>query len=122
VVVEWERVDSGAGRGATLEETPYGLKVAADHVHLEEDPSEVEVMLTILEGIVSDSPMSWIAADLNRKGATRRNGMPWTQSAVFDLLPRLIEFGSRLFNRDEWIERRRMLRERAAVQIRSGTT
>jgi hypothetical protein len=115
VVVEWERVDSTAGHGHTLEAVPYGLKVAPDHVHLEENHAEVEVMLSILEGIVADWPMSHIAAELNRRGALMRNGMPWSQSEVFDLLPRLIEFGSRLFNRDEWIERRRILRRVSAA-------
>lgn len=111
-VIEWERLDAGEGPGRTLEEVPYGLKVADDHVHLEENPAEVDAMLTILEGIVDDQPMSHIAAELNRRRSTMRNGMPWTQSAVFDLLPRLIDFGSRLFSRDEWIERRRILRQR----------
>lgn len=114
VVIEWERMDASAGRARVLEDVPYGLKVAGDGVHLEEDPGEVDAMLTILEGIVEDQPMSHIAAELNRRGSTMRNGMPWTQSAVFDLLPRLIDFGARLFNRDEWIERRRLLRQRVA--------
>lgn len=113
VAIEWEKQDSGEGSGRVLEEVPYGMKVAGDHVHLEEDPAEVEVMMVILEGIVVDWPMSRIAAELNRRGSTMRNGMEWTQSSVFDLLPRLIEFGSRLFNRDEWIERRRLLRQRS---------
>jgi hypothetical protein len=111
VAIEWERVDSPDGRGG-LEEVPYGLRVAGDHVHLEEDSTEVEAMMTILEGVVGDQSMSHIAAELNRRGSTMRNGMPWTQCAVFDLLPRLIDFGPRLFNRDEWIERRRMLLRR----------
>jgi len=114
VAIEWERLAARGESGATLEEVPYGLKVAADHVHLQEDPAEVEVLLTILEGIVEDCPMSHIAATLNRRGSTMRNGMPWNQSEVFELLPRLIEFGSRLFNRDEWIERRRLLHQRVA--------
>lgn len=113
---------AGQTSGGGAIEVPYGLRVAPDHVHLEENPAEVEVMLIILEGLVADAPMSWIAADLNHRGATMRNGTPWTQSAVFDLLPRLIEFGSRLFEREEWAKRRRLLMERISAQTRSGTT
>ena len=115
VAIEWEKVDSGEGSGGVLEEVPFGLKVAGDHIHLEENPVEVEAMLVILEGIVAEWPMSWIAADLNRRGNTMRNGMEWTQSTVFDLLPRLIEFGPRLFNREDWVDRRRLLRQRSAA-------
>jgi len=112
VAIEWEKLDSGEGSGRVLEDVPYGLKVAADHIHLEENPVEVEAMLVILEGIVADWPMSWIAADLNKRGNTMRNGLEWTQGTVFDLLPRLIEFDPRLFNRDDWVGRRRLLRQR----------
>jgi len=66
--------------------------------------------------------MASIAAGLNRRGAVMRNGGRWTQSAVFDLLPRLVEFGSRLFNREEWIRRRGLLMQRIEAQTRSGTT
>lgn len=111
VAIEWERGE-GESSGPTLEAVPYGMRVAADHVHLEENPDEVKVMLAILEGIVEDWPMSRIAADLNRRGSIMRNGMPWNQTSVFELLPRLIEFGPRLFNRDEWVERRRALGKR----------
>lgn len=111
VAIEWERGE-GESSGPTLEAVPYGMRVATDHVHLEENPDEVKIMLTILEGIVEDSPMSRIAADLNRRGFIMRNGMPWNQTSVFELLPRLIEFGPRLFNRDEWVERRRALGKR----------
>jgi hypothetical protein len=109
VAVEWERSPSAVGVHPPLMEVAYGLRVAADHQHLEENPVEVQVMLDILEGIVQDQPMSRIAENLNRRGRVMRTGEPWTQSAVFELLPRLIDFGPRLFSRDEWTERRRKL-------------
>lgn len=113
VAVEWERPrDSG---GPTLEAVPYGMRVAADHVHLEECPAEIDALLTILEGIVTDWPMSRIATDLNNRGSLMRNGMPWNQTSVFELLPRLIDYGPRLFHREEWIERRRSARQRATA-------
>lgn len=110
VAVEWERTeDSGP---PALESVPYGMRVAADHVHLEECPEEMEALLVILEGIVVDWPMSRIAADLNVRELVMRNGMPWNQTSVFELLPRLTEFGPRLFNRSEWVGRRRSMRQK----------
>lgn len=96
-----------------LQEVPYGLRVAADHFHLEENPDEVQVMLAILEGIVQDLPLSKISQELNRRGYLMRTGEPWTQSAVFELLPRLIDFGSSLFSREEWQARRKALQSLA---------
>ena len=91
-------------------EVPYGLRVAQDCMHLEENPDEVRVLLQILEGIVQDQPMSAIAQALNQGGNLMRSLEPWTQSAVFELLPRLIDFGPHLFSREEWVERRKKLR------------
>lgn len=111
VAVEWERAGSSAAPNAPVrQQVPYGLRVSEDHQHLEEHAEEVQVMLTILEGIVEDRSMSRIAEELNRRGFVMRTGEAWTQSGVFELLPRLIDFGPRLFSRQEWIERRRKLR------------
>lgn len=115
VAIEWQRDPARPAEGPVLEDVPFGLRVAADHLHLEENPAEVETMLAILEGIVADWPMSRIATDLNRRGYLTRSGFCWTQSDVFELLPRLIEFGPRLFNHSEWVERRRLVREKMAV-------
>ena len=59
--------------------------------------------------IVDDLPMSGIAAELNRQGYRTRRDSPWTATAVFDLLPRMIEAGPRIFTREEWANRRRRL-------------
>lgn len=116
VVVEWERaVATAADWQAPVQEVPYGWRVAADHKHLEESPEEVEIMLGILEGIVEDRPMSRIADELNRRGFRMRTDEPWTQSGVFELLPKLIDSSPRLFRREDWIERRRKLRTAAPV-------
>jgi hypothetical protein len=96
--VEWERISpSPSAPGTPLLDVPYGLRVAADHAHLEEEPSEVQVLLAVLKGIARDQPLSVVAADLNQSGSRMRTGEHWTQSAVFQLLPRLIDFGPRLF-------------------------
>jgi hypothetical protein len=97
------------GDRSGLQEVPYGLRVAADHMHLEENPAEVQVMLSILEGIVQDLPLSKISQELNGRGFLMRSGEQWTQSAVFELLPRLIDFGSSLFSREEWLARRKAI-------------
>jgi hypothetical protein len=106
--IEWER---GASTAETArEEVPFGLRVAGDCRHLEEDPAEVEAMMTVMEGIVQDHPLSQIAADLGRRGFRMRDGRSWSQVSVFNLLPRLIEFSPRFLNREDWVQRRRGLK------------
>jgi len=39
---------------------------------------------------------------LNEKGFRMRNGGPWNRVAVFNMMPRLIEVGPRLFSSEEW--------------------
>jgi Recombinase len=96
------------------EEAPYGLRVSADAVHLEENTAELEVLLVIMEGIVQDHRLSQIAEDLNGRDFRTRNGAMWTPIAVFGLLPRLIETGPRIFNSEEWIVRREKIRNTIA--------
>jgi len=88
------------------EDAPYGLRVAADGVHLEENTAELEVLLVIMEGVVQDHRISQIAEELNRRDFRTRSGSMWTPTGVFALLPRLIEIGPRMFNSNEWIARR----------------
>ena len=58
------------------EEAPYGLRVSADGVHLEENTAELEVLLLIMEGIVQDQRISQISETLNaRDFRTRTGGM-----------------------------------------------
>src|SRR6266536_5625931 len=105
VSVVWEREiepDSGAA-SLRLEDAPYGLRVAADGVHLEENTAELEVLLVIMEGIVQDHRISQIAEDLNRRDFRTRTGSMWTPTGVFALLPRLIEIGPRMFRSAVWI-------------------
>jgi hypothetical protein len=101
--VEWVREGTTPNE---LEETPYGLKVASDGRHLEEDPAEVPVMLTVLEGLVQDWSLTKITVELDRRGYRMRTGSAWTPGAVFDMLPRIIDFSPRLFAKAEWRERR----------------
>jgi hypothetical protein len=93
VAVEWERESGGEGSQAApiREEVPYGMKIAGDCLHLEENPSELRVLELILDSISMDKSLSVVASELNRSGFRTRSGSPWTQVAVFNLLPRLID-------------------------------
>jgi hypothetical protein len=96
-----------ANEDRLLEVVPFGLKVAEDAVHLEREPREHEVLLHTLEFIVQDLPLSRVAVELNRLGYRTRRGTTWNAATVFELLPRLIETGPRMFTSEEWVRRRR---------------
>ena len=106
--VEWEReVEEPAG--ALSEEVPYGLRVSADCSHLEENAGEKQALILMMDLIVQDAPLSLVAEELNRKGFRTRNGANWTPGSVFDMLPRLIQVGPRIFSSTEWTARTRHL-------------
>jgi hypothetical protein len=98
VGVEWERLVKGQGPDGERqrEEVPYGLRIASDCLHLEENPIEREVLELMLGLIAADRALSKVAEALNLAGYRTRSGTPWTQTAVFDLLPRLIEAAPQL--------------------------
>jgi hypothetical protein len=58
---------------------------------------------------VEDSALSTVAHELNRRGYYTREGSPWSPTALFNLLPRMIEVGPRLFASEEWMTRRQRL-------------
>jgi len=60
----------------------------------------------MMELMVQDFPISSVASDLNEKGFRTRNGKRWSPVTVFNMLPRLIEVGPRLFSTDDWETRR----------------
>lgn len=113
--VEWER-ETTVGEAITEpsrvtthlepEDIPYGVRIADDGQHLEDNPIETAVLLLILERIVMEKRLSQIAEDLNQNGFRTRRGTRWSSPAVFDLLPRLIELGPKLLNTPEWQQRR----------------
>jgi len=110
--IEWERPAAGEedrpfGRMET--ELPYGLQVSGDCLHLEENPLEKEALVLMLELIVQDYPFSRIAIELNDRGYRARSGAKWDPVAVFNLLPRMIEVGPRVFTSEEWADRRERL-------------
>jgi Recombinase len=108
VAVEWERERDqpqlAPSEGAA--EVPFGLKVAGDCAHLEEDANEREVLVAMMELTIQDGPYSAIADELNRRGFRTREGVRWTPVSVFQMLPRLIEVGPGIFHSEEWQKRR----------------
>jgi hypothetical protein len=113
VALEWERESESTepepAESARVEEVPYGVQISGDGFHLIESPAEMRVLMTAVNLIVDDAPLSGVADELNRQGFRTRTGAKWTPTAVFNLLPRMIETGPRIFTNDEWVERRKRL-------------
>jgi hypothetical protein len=114
MALEWER-ESDSPEPASPEpavhriEVPYGMQISDDGWHLIESAAEMKVLMEAVNMIVDDASMSGIAEELNRLGYRTRRGAKWSSAAVFDLLPRMIEAGPRIFTKEEWPERRRRL-------------
>ncbi|MGH9745825.1 MAG: recombinase family protein [Candidatus Acidiferrales bacterium] len=114
VGVEWER-ESAAGsapapeRELRAEEPPFGVRVGGDCEHLEENPQEMQFLLSMMELIIQDISLTKVAEELTRKGYRTRKGTEWGPVAVFNMLPRLIELTPRIFRSEEWVERRKRL-------------
>jgi len=106
--VVWAReVPAGESPIADIAQpVPYGLKIAEDCEKLEQDMREREALLVMLELIILDKSLSAIAEELNQRGFRTRLNAAWTPGTVFDLLPRLIEVGPRVFSTQEWAQRR----------------
>jgi len=104
VAVEWEREveEPQEQPRQSLEEIPYGLRVSDDCLHLVENPAETQILIRMLDGIVQDLPFSKIADELNRSGLRTRSGTTWEPVFVFNMLPRLIQVGPRIFSSEEW--------------------
>jgi hypothetical protein len=112
VAIDWEReiAPESAAQTHAAPEVPFGLQVAGDCSHLEENPTEREVLFQIMELTIQDGPYSGIAEELNRRGFRTRHGQRWTPVSVFQMLPRLIEAGPSILNSEEWQQRRQRLK------------
>jgi len=116
VAVEWERPTTTTPAAKPRQrvetkqiEVPFGLKVSTDCRYLEEDAFEMEVLTSSMELMISECPFTRIADELNRKGFRTRNGEEWSPVTVFNMLPRLIEVGPRIFHSEDWAERRKKI-------------
>ncbi len=110
VALEWEReMDPEEARNiGLLCDVPYGLQVAANSLTLEENVEERKIITEMLGLIVNDEMRFPMVADaLNEKGFRMRDGKAWTQTAVFDMLPRLIEVAPEILPSEAWEALRR---------------
>lgn len=115
VAMEWEReVEVSGEPPATIaergpEEIPFGLRVAADCQHLEDDPLEMRTLRYLAELIVQDVSFRSMAEALNAREYRTRDGRPWNATSVFVLSSRLIEIGPRILFGAEWESRKKEL-------------
>jgi hypothetical protein len=111
VAIEWEReIEAEVERGEQAqpaEEIPYGMRIAADCHHLEENPSEMQVLKFLAELIVQDASFNAMADALNMRGFRTRDNHVWTAAGVFKLTPRLIEIAPRILSGQEWESRKK---------------
>jgi len=109
VSVEWRRElpeSEMPTDGAFPEDIPYGLRISEDCKGLELDPNEQQALFQMMEMLVQDFPFSGIASNLNEMGFRTRDGKRWNPVAIFNMIPRLIDVGPRLFSTEEWEKRR----------------
>ena len=88
VALEWEReIETSATPEPPeevlgSEEVPFGLRIAADCHHLEDDPLETQTLKFLAELIVQDVSFTSMADALNIRDYRTRDGRPWTSAAV----------------------------------------
>lgn len=110
--IEWRRelpAGEAPTEGAFDDDIPYGLRISEDCTRLEVEPRENQTLMLMMELLGQDFSYSSIVSDLNEKGFRMRDGKPWNRVAVFNMMPRLIEAGPRLFSSEEWKRLRRGL-------------
>ena len=106
IALEWERQAEPEHPAPRLHDVPFWYRIAADCVHLEDDPEERRALTVMMEIITQDRPLSQVAAELNRRGFRTRQAADWTPLDVFNLLPRLVETGPAILASPEWLTRR----------------
>src|SRR5712691_10290000 len=115
VALEWEReVETSAAPEpeqlpAASEEIPFGLRIGADCLHLEDDPLEMQTLRFLAEMIVQDISFTSMADALNVREYRTRDSRTWSAAGVFKLIPRLIDVAPRLLSGSEWESRKKQL-------------
>jgi hypothetical protein len=116
VALEWEREIEISGKPEEpvaeqlgSEEIPFGLRIAADCRHLEDDPLETQTLKFLAEMIIQDISFSSMADALNIREYRTRDGHPWSAARVFKVVPRLIDVAPRLLSGSEWDSRKKQL-------------
>jgi hypothetical protein len=105
VALVWQRDIGPGGEPQPVEEIPYGLMISGDGHHLVENPAEKQVLMLAMDLIVQDQKISQVSDALNARGFRTREGKKWSAADVFNLLPRLIDTGPKIFISNEWIKR-----------------
>jgi hypothetical protein len=103
--IDWRRelpAGEAPTEGAFDDDIPYGLRISEDCQRLEIDPNENRTLMLMMELLGQDFSYSSIVSDLNEKGFRTRDGKPWDRIGVFNMMPRLIEAGPRMFSSEEW--------------------
>jgi hypothetical protein len=115
IALEWEREIEVGGvaeppeEPVASEEIPFGLRIAADGHHLEDDPLEMQTLKFLAELIVQDVSFKSMADALNARDYRTRSGAPWSAASIFRLIPRLIEVTPRILSGSEWETRKKQL-------------
>jgi hypothetical protein len=114
VAIEWEREvevqpQKPGSPSQAVDEIPYGLRIASDCRHLEDDPKEMEVLRFLAEMVVQDLSFPRMADALNQRALHTRDGRPWSSVDVFKLTPRLIDVTPRILSGSEWETRKKQL-------------
>ena len=115
ISIEWRRELPGDAPAGSIdtEDVPYGLRLSEDCLRLEVDQEENRVLMQMMELLVQDFAFSSVSSDLNEKGYRTRDRKLWSPVTVFNMLPRLIDVGPRVFSTEEWDRRR----ERFAAKV-----
>jgi site-specific DNA recombinase len=95
-VSQWEREVIGErtkdalrhkkGNGERVGTVPFRFHLAADGVHLEENPQEREILARIVELRGAGYTLRAIADELNRQGLKTRRGSAWRNEYVLNIL------------------------------------
>lgn len=95
-VSQWERETIGErtkdalahkkGKGERVGTVPFGFRLAADGLHLEENPQEQAIVSRVQELKAAGYTLREIAAELNRQGFTTRRGSAWQHVYVLNVL------------------------------------
>jgi hypothetical protein len=115
VALEWEREVEVSGEPpepqavSASEEIPFGLRIASDCRHLEDDPLEMQTLKFLAEMVVQDVSFQSMGDALNAREYRTRDGSPWNAANVFRLIPRLIDVAPRILSGAEWESRKKQL-------------
>jgi hypothetical protein len=107
VAIEWEREIETADTPLPCD-VPFGLRIAPETGQLEENPSEREILLQLMELLVQEGSYTQVAKEINRRGFRTRQGAKWSSISVFEMLPRLIEVAPHLFQSSQWQQRKQL--------------